>query len=104
MKLYNSFIRPTSKLLIFYLLFCAAANGQMNTMKLAEQMKNYSKSVLQEKLYMHVDRNFYLAGEIVWCKLYVVDATFHQPLDLSKLAYVEVLDQNNISVLQAKMS
>jgi hypothetical protein len=86
------------------LLFCATAKSQVSTAILEEQFNSYGRKVLQEKLYMHVDRNFYLAGDILWCKLYVVDATLHHPLDLSKVAYVEVLDENNTPVLQAKLS
>lgn len=86
------------------LLFCAVANSQVTTGKLEDQFNRYGAAVLQEKLYVHVDRNFYLAGDIIWCKLYVVDATLHQPLDVSKVAYVEVLNESNTPVMQAKMA
>ncbi len=58
---------------------------------------------LQEKLFVHTDKEFYLAGEICWFKLYAVDAADHHPLDLSKLAYLEWLDKDNKPVLQAKV-
>ena len=53
---------------------------------------------------MHSDKNFYLSGEICWFKLYYVDASFHKPLDMSKLAYVELLNDKNKPVLQAKIA
>jgi hypothetical protein len=62
---------------------------------------NYS---LQEKIYLHTDKNFYLAGEIVWFKIYYVDAAKHQPSNISKVAYVEVVDRNSKPVLQAKIA
>lgn len=86
------------------LIFSVTADAQFSPAKLEEQFNGYNKKVLMEKLYMHVDRNFYLAGDILWCKLYVVDATLHQPLDISKVGYVEVLNENNTAVLQAKIS
>lgn len=61
-----------------------------------------SKKILHEKLYVHTDKNFYLAGEIMWFKVYYVDGTFNKPLDLSKIAYIEILDRTNKSVMQAK--
>ena len=59
---------------------------------------------VQEKIFAHTDKDFYLAGEILWLKLYVVDAGFHRPLDLSKVAYVEILSGEQRPVLQAKIS
>lgn len=63
----------------------------------------YAQNTLQEKVFVHTDKNFYLAGEIIWCKLYDVDASSHKPLDVSKVAYVELLDAANKPVLQAKI-
>lgn len=56
---------------------------------------------LREKLYLHSDKNFYLAGEIVWFKIYYIDGQL--PGKISKVAYVEILDRNNKPVLQAKI-
>lgn len=56
-----------------------------------------------EKLYLHADRNFYLTGESMHFKIYQVDATLHLPLNISKVAYVEILDGTNQSVAQVKV-
>ncbi len=53
---------------------------------------------------MHTDQAFYLTGEIIWFKLYYVDGAFHQPLDLSKVAYVDLLDKDGKPALQAKIA
>jgi hypothetical protein len=68
------------------------------------QFNKYRNNVLQEKLYAHTDKNFYLAGELIWFKLYNVDASFHQFLNLSKVAYVEILDKDHIPVIQTKIA
>lgn len=86
------------------LVFAATANAQFSTEKLGEQFSSYSEKALQEKLYMHVDKEFYLAGDIIWFKIYVTDASLHQPIAISKVAYVEVLNENNQPVLQAKIA
>lgn len=86
------------------LLLAVSVNGQISTEKLGERFSHYSEKALQEKLYMHVDKGFYLAGDIIWFKIYVTDASLHQPLAISKVAYVEVLNENNQSILQAKIS
>lgn len=63
----------------------------------------YRQHTLQEKIYVHVDRTFYVTGEIAWFKVYVTDASLHKPLDVSKVAYAEILDTENGAVLQAKI-
>ena len=66
--------------------------------------RRYAGNTLKEKLFVHTDKNFYLIGEIIWCKLYYVSGADHKPMNISKLAYVEVLDASNKPVAQAKIS
>ncbi|ULQ50735.1 hypothetical protein [Flavihumibacter fluvii] len=68
------------------------------------QFDTYRQNNLQEKVFVHTDKEGYMAGELCWFKIYDVDAYFHKPLDISKVAYAEVLDKNNKPVLQAKIS
>lgn len=64
----------------------------------------YRQQSLTEKLYLHTDQSFYLTGETLWFKAYYVDGTFHKSLDLSKVAYVELMDREGRSVLQTKVA
>jgi hypothetical protein len=64
----------------------------------------YKQSALQEKLFVHTDKSTYLPGEIIWFKVYCVDGNDHKPLNLSKVAYVDVLDNNQNPVMQAKIA
>jgi hypothetical protein len=74
----------------------------------AETIRNqftlFSNKALTEKLYVHTDKNIYLAGEILWLKVYYVDGVHNKPLDLSKVAYVELLDRENKPVMQGKVA
>ncbi|CAM3699026.1 hypothetical protein MUGA111182_03815 [Mucilaginibacter galii] len=63
----------------------------------------YQRTALQEKLYVHTNKNFYLTGEILWFKVYNVDGSFNRPFDMSKVAYVEVLNADHTPVMQAKI-
>ena len=79
--------------------------AQSNVSSLVEkQFDQYQQNNLQEKLFVHTDRASYLAGETVWFKIYCVNAANNQLLDLSKVAYAEVLDKDQQPVLQAKIS
>ena len=65
---------------------------------------NYRQYAVQEKIFVHSDKAAYLTGEIIWFKLYVVDGTHNKPLNLSKVAYIDVLDNNQVSVMQTKVA
>lgn len=64
----------------------------------------YKQSALQEKIFVHTDKSTYLPGEIMWFKIYCVDGNDHKPLNLSKVVYIEVLDNSQNPVVQAKIS
>ncbi|HRO69172.1 MAG TPA: carboxypeptidase-like regulatory domain-containing protein [Chitinophagaceae bacterium] len=80
---------------------CAAQDAYSNPV--AAALSNYIQENVQEKIYTHTDKSFYVCGEIIWYKLYNVDAATNRPANISKLAYVELLDGNGQPVLQAKI-
>jgi hypothetical protein len=69
-----------------------------------QHFDSYRRQALQEKVFLHLDRPTYACGETMWFKVYNVDGTLHQPLNLSKVAYVEVLDETQKPVLQGKIA
>lgn len=79
-----------------------AQTAELNELK--QGFEKYKSTVLQEKIYLHTDREFYVAGEYMWFKVYAVDASLHRPLDVSHVCYVEVLDRANTVVAQAKVA
>jgi hypothetical protein len=77
---------------------------QQNLSTVSTLFSEYHQNFIGEKIFVHTDKNFYVAGEIAWFKLYDVDASGHMPLELSKVAYVEIADSANKQVLQAKIA
>jgi hypothetical protein len=69
-----------------------------------DKFKSYTGKTINEKLFLHTDKEFYVAGEIIWFKLYYADGTTHKPMEISKLAYVEMMNDKNEAVVQAKVS
>jgi hypothetical protein len=61
----------------------------------AKQFDEYHQQSFTEKLYVHTDRQFYLAGETIWFKIYYLDGKEHKPAKLSRIAYVDILDKDN---------
>src|SRR5690349_11499473 len=87
--------------------FCLLSAGlQAQDEQFSSLVRKFEKSgrdMAREKVYLHTDKNFYLAGEIVWFKVYNIDAGTHIPSRLSKTCYVEILDRSKKPVLQAKV-
>jgi len=96
-------IPPTIKSQLFIAVMMLVTAATLRAQDLRQQFDAYQQQVMQEKLYAHTDKNYYVAGEICWFKIYNVDAFFNKPLGISKLAYIELLDKNNKPVLQAKV-
>lgn len=60
-------------------------------------------TLLPERILVHSDKNFYISGEIIWFKIYVVEANSYRPQTLSKTAYAELIDQSGNPLLQARI-
>jgi hypothetical protein len=96
----------TYSFLLIISLQCIALNAQSQQSMddIISSFTQYHHSSVKEKIFVHTDKNFYVAGEIMWFKLYTVDASMHTSLSLSKVAYVEIIDSSNKHMLQAKLS
>ncbi len=68
------------------------------------KFNEYVLNNFQEKIFVHTDRNFYLSGDIVWFKIYNTSASQNTFTTISKIAYVELLNTENKSLLQAKIA
>jgi len=77
--------------------------AQTNFDEMVTGIAAYNSHHLQEKVYLHTDRSYYLCGEILWFKAYVEDARNNEPLSVSKVVYAELLNSSHDPVLQAKI-
>ena len=73
--------------------FSAHAQNNEN-FPVTDIFNSYREKNFQEKIYLHTDKSLYVTGEILWCKAYVTDAHLHQSSDISKVAYLELIDAN----------
>ncbi|HVM86720.1 MAG TPA: hypothetical protein VMT76_00935 [Puia sp.] len=91
--------------LLFLLLWISECKSQTEGLNnIVSDFNLYNQTHVQEKIYAHTNKAFYVAGEILWFKLYLVDATLNKPIDLSKVAYVEIINKNKKPVSQAKIA
>lgn len=86
-----------------YSLLSNTSFAQTNFDEMVSTIGAYNSHHLQEKVYLHTDRSYYLCGEILWFKAYVEDAANNEPLSVSKVVYAELLNSSHDPVLQAKI-
>jgi hypothetical protein len=72
--------------------------------QIRNSFNQYQQATVQEKVFVHTDKSTYLPGEIIWFKIYAVDASLHRPFSLSKVVYVDVIDNGHSAVVQAKIA
>ncbi len=98
---------PTISLLLMIggILFFHRAFAQGAGLQAIEtRFENFREKNLQEKLYVQSNKDFYVAGEVLWFKIFDLNGSSNAPFLFSKVAYVELLDQQKTPVLQTKVS
>ncbi|MBE9511247.1 MAG: hypothetical protein IMY71_10235 [Bacteroidetes bacterium] len=64
------------------------------------RLEKFNNFYSQEKVYLHFDKPFYIPGETIWYKAYLVNASGNVPSSLSKIIYTELLDKNGEVVIR----
>jgi hypothetical protein len=90
-------------LIAVFTLFYFSGQAQVIT-EVQKSFDLYTNTTLHEKVFVHTDKTTYLPGEILWFKIYCVDASTLKPLDLSKVVYVDILDNSQNPLVQAKVA
>ena len=67
--------------------------------EISDRFYNLFQKYPKEKLYLHTDKDIYIAGDTVWFRSYMVNAFTNIPILLSRLIYVELSDKRD-SVIQ----
>lgn len=80
-----------------FFLFCMLG-GKLSSQNMEEKVNGYFQQLCeypQEKLYLHLDKPYYAAGERIYWKGYLTDAIFHLPNTKSNFIYVELINHSN---------
>lgn len=97
-------MRKIGILCCFIFIACTLASAQPAINSFLKKVTEFNTSHYTEKVFVHLDRSFYLTGETAWLKIYLVDGIIHQPATTSTVVYVEILDRVNTPILQTKVS
>ncbi|HEY0769833.1 MAG TPA: Ig-like domain-containing protein, partial [Sphingobacteriaceae bacterium] len=84
---------------LFLLFISSFAYGQMpaddHLKKVISQLQQYQVDRPYEKIHLHLDKPYYAIGDNIWFKAYVVQAEKNQPSYLSKILYVELINEKD---------
>ena len=70
---------------------------------LSARFDTYASWCSPEKLYLHIDRNYYTAGETIWFRGWLKNASSRALHPESNYIYAELLDQDNSARLRVKV-
>lgn len=62
---------------------------------LMKKMQDYNKKYAQEKVHLHLDKPYYAVGDNIWFKAYILNAASMTPSDISKILYVELINEKD---------
>jgi len=68
-----------------------------------EKEKKIIEYHLFEQIHLNTDRETYLSGETIWFKINTYEGNLKIPVNLSKIAYIELFNQDNIAIQQEKI-
>ncbi|MFN3851650.1 MAG: MG2 domain-containing protein [Spirosomataceae bacterium] len=71
--------------------------------KLVSQLEKYHQEYPEEKAYLHTDKPYYVAGEKIWFKAYLVEATTLHPDTISIPLYVDLIDNSEGKLIDKRI-
>ncbi len=99
------YVKPALFLLSFFLFLPSIkSQEQLNfNEKVTEKFLKFCEAIPREEIFVHTDREEYIAGEDIWFNLYLIDRQSNKPSADSKLAYFELLNPDNRPVVQKRI-
>jgi hypothetical protein len=94
------------KAVLFFLFVFLSVNSfgqQMMPDRLSLLFEKQLKVFPQEKIYLHTDKPYYISGEQIWFRAYLVDAAVHVPVFASRYIYVELINPLDTVVTRVKV-
>jgi hypothetical protein len=78
-------------------------HSQGSIIKAQLQVSDPVSRAYREKVFIHLDRKLYLTGELVRFSVWCVDGSTNLLVDVSKIIYIELLNNQNNSIIREKV-
>lgn len=83
--------------------FTFTQEGETITERILAKLEKYRTNTPQEKVYLHFDKPYYLAGETMWFKGYLFDGTTHKIDSVSRVIYVDLINGTNGKTIASRV-
>ena len=60
-----------------------------------KKLGEYTTKFQQEKVYLHLDKPYYAIGDDIWFKAYILNSKTQAPSEISKILYVELINEKD---------
>lgn len=100
-KLFKSAILICTGFLILQNSYCQIRSDLTESIK--QKFLFYTNTVPREEIYVHSDRDEYIAGEYLWFNIYLFDRKSSELSEKSRIAYFELLNSENRPVVQKRI-
>jgi len=103
MKYFNKHFFFLFPIVLFFFISQVAAQENKVFQNLLGNLAKYANSNAPEKVYVQTDKDFYISGETVWLKAYILNGITHEASDKSRIVYVELIDSLDNSIAYRKL-
>ena len=83
--------------------FTVIQEGETITERILAKLEKYRTNTPQEKVYLHFDKPYYMAGETMWFKGYLFDGTTHKIDSVSRVMYVDLINETNGKTIASRV-
>ncbi len=83
--------------------FTFTQEGENLTEKIIAKLEKYRVNTPQEKVYLHFDKPYYMAGETMWFKGYLFDGINHKIDSVSRVMYIDLIDETQGKIITSRM-
>ncbi len=87
--------------LVFLFFICVPQINAQIEAKIDSGLQWYFKHSPQEKIYVHTDKDQYIAGQHIWFSIYAI--ALGKPTEISKIIYLQLVGRNERILAQVKL-
>jgi len=85
------------------MLLVSQAKAQRGVEQVIQPLEAWAKDFPQEKVHVHLDKPYYIAGDTVWFKTYTVIGARHQLSSMSGAIYVDLISSTDSVISSLKL-
>jgi hypothetical protein len=97
-------LKPLTVCFLLAMVFIAFVQRDNDPLdKLVSSLHQWTDSLPQEKVYLHMDKPYYALGDTIWFKAYVTTGSRHQLSAISGALYVDLINEQDSIVAALKL-